>query len=160
MAAATAKQRRVLLAAALAGTVALISGCGSDDDGSSPAPTIPAADAELLAGESEDVAAALESGDACAAQEQAGELQSAAAAVEPRLASELGSELRSGVAILVSGIECVPEEKPEEKDEKEEKEEENDEGEDGRGPDGEGPPGFEEGSGESDKGPRGEGDGG
>lgn len=157
MAMASAKHgRRIQLAVLLACGLALISGCGSDEgETSSAVPTIPALLSERLASESDDVAAALDAGDGCEAQEQAAELESAVAETQSQLPRELRGELQSGVAVLVSEIECVlaPEPKPEKKEqEEEEQQEDGEEGEDGRGPDSEGPPGQIKGDGEEDPG--------
>lgn len=134
---------RVRLAAGLLLALVALGGCGGDG-GQQAGPLLPRSLAEELAQRSTAVAAKLEAGDSCGAQDDAEALQqeTVGAINDGRVPARFQEELTAAVGALVASIECPdsppPATQPDQEEAREEEEdEEKDEGEKG-GDDGSG----------------------
>ena len=109
------RTRRPELVAALAAALSL-SGCGSGPGHrAAPPPKLPPAIASSLAARSDEVARALEAGNACRAAGLARQLQqqTIAAVNAHRVPAAFQEDLASTASDLVGRITCVPAQKPE-----------------------------------------------
>ena len=95
-------------ALAIGGVCLLATGCGSVSHRSAP-PKLPRAVADRLAAESDGVAAALATGDACRAKRLAARLLADARTELPRMPPRFRRPLTSGVAAVVAAVPaCTP----------------------------------------------------
>jgi hypothetical protein len=124
----------------------LVTACGDEEDSPPPktVPSLPAATADRLAVQSEQIAEQLDAGDVCGAAHSADELDGAVVGAE--VPTELRAELEAATEQLVNSVNCPP--PPEPKKEKKDKGK-GDEGEEGKdqgqnGGSGPKPPGYED----------------
>jgi hypothetical protein len=119
--------------------------CGSDEDTPPPetVPSLPAATANRLAVQSEQIADQIDSGDVCGAAHSADELDGAVA--DANVPGELRTELEAATEQLVNSVNCPPPPEPE-KEKKKDKGEGDEGGEEDHGNGDSGPtvPGYED----------------
>jgi hypothetical protein len=141
------KSMGVVAAVALAAGLSLVA-CGNGEDSPPPktVPSLPAATADRLAVQSEQIADRLDAGDVCGAAHSADELDGAVA--EAEVPAEIRAELEAATEQLVNSVNCPPppEPKKEKKDEDEGNGDQGDEGPDQGQDEGSGPkpPGYED----------------
>jgi hypothetical protein len=112
------KSMGVVAAVAIAASLSLPA-CGNEEDSPPPktVPSLPAATADRLAVQSEQIADRLDAGDVCGAAHSADELDGAVAGAE--VPAEIRAELEAATEQLVNSVNCPP--PPEPKKEKKDK---------------------------------------
>jgi hypothetical protein len=139
------KSMGVVAAVALAAGLSLAA-CGDEEDSPPPktVPSLPAATADRLAAQNEQIADRLDAGDVCGAARSADELDVAVAGAE--VPAEIRAELEAATEQLVNTVNCPPPPEPEKPKKDKGKGDEGEEGKDQGQNEGSGPkpPGYED----------------